>query len=142
MYITMCLYNTITILFWVLSIYPFIKHYTFVVSIITVQFSHTHNMMGNMTVKLPRIRTYFSNHQYNCNIIKSFLIIPYRNIKKHICYTTVYFSLIWQWNYIMIFSYKYFLARSWSSSVVHNRLRQFSDINTGYTTDALTCNIQ
>ncbi len=28
MYITMCLYITITILLWVLSIYPFIKHYT------------------------------------------------------------------------------------------------------------------
>ncbi len=37
---TMCLYITITILLWVLSIYPFIKHYTIVVSIITIQFSH------------------------------------------------------------------------------------------------------
>ncbi len=35
-----CLYITITILLWVLSIYPFIKHYTIVVSIITIQFSH------------------------------------------------------------------------------------------------------
>ncbi len=34
------LYITITILLWVLSIYPFIKHYTIVVSIITIQFSH------------------------------------------------------------------------------------------------------
>ncbi len=40
MYITMCLYITITILLWVLSKYPFIKHYTIVVSIITIQFSH------------------------------------------------------------------------------------------------------
>ncbi len=40
MYITMCLYITITILLWVLSIYPFIKHYTIIVSIITIQFSH------------------------------------------------------------------------------------------------------
>ncbi len=40
MYITMCLYITITILLWVLSIYPFIKHYNIVVSIITIQFSH------------------------------------------------------------------------------------------------------
>ncbi len=40
MYITMCLYITITILLLVLSIYPFIKHYTIVVSIITIQFSH------------------------------------------------------------------------------------------------------
>ncbi len=40
MYITMCLYITITILLWVLSIYPFIKNYTIVVSIITIQFSH------------------------------------------------------------------------------------------------------
>ncbi len=40
MYITMCLYITITILLWVLSICPFIKHYTIVVSIITIQFSH------------------------------------------------------------------------------------------------------
>ncbi len=31
MYITMCLYNTITIMFWVLSIYTFIKHYTIVI---------------------------------------------------------------------------------------------------------------
>ncbi len=31
MYITMCLYITITILLWVLSIYPFIKHYTIVI---------------------------------------------------------------------------------------------------------------
>ncbi len=35
-----CLYIIITILRWVLSIYPFIKHYTIVVSIITIQFSH------------------------------------------------------------------------------------------------------
>ncbi len=35
----MCLYITIAILLWVLSIYPFIKHYTIVVSIITIQFS-------------------------------------------------------------------------------------------------------
>ncbi len=41
MYLTICLYITITILLWVLSIYPFIKHYTIVVSIITIQFSHT-----------------------------------------------------------------------------------------------------
>ncbi len=40
MYITMCLYITITILLWVLSIYPFIKHYTIVISMITIQFSH------------------------------------------------------------------------------------------------------
>ncbi len=41
MYITMYLYITITILLWVLSIYPFIKkHYTIVLSIITIQFSH------------------------------------------------------------------------------------------------------
>ncbi len=39
MYITMCLYITITILLWVLSIYHFIKHYTIIVSIITIQFS-------------------------------------------------------------------------------------------------------
>ncbi len=40
-------------------------------------------MMGNMTVKLPRIRPYFKlqcfmlldNHQYNCNITKSFLSV-------------------------------------------------------------------
>ncbi len=31
MYITMCLYINITILLWVLSIYPFIKHYTVVI---------------------------------------------------------------------------------------------------------------
>ncbi len=41
MYIIMCLYITITILLWVLLIYPFIKHYTVVISIITIQFSHT-----------------------------------------------------------------------------------------------------
>ncbi len=40
MYITMCLYITITILRWVLSVYPLIKYYTIVVSIITIQFSH------------------------------------------------------------------------------------------------------
>ncbi len=28
---------------WVLSIYPFIKHYTIVVSIITIQFSHIYH---------------------------------------------------------------------------------------------------
>ncbi len=28
MYISMCLYIIITIMLWVLSIYPFIKHYT------------------------------------------------------------------------------------------------------------------
>ncbi len=28
MYITMCLYITISILVWVLLLYPFIKHYT------------------------------------------------------------------------------------------------------------------
>ncbi len=44
MYITMCLYITITILLWVLSIYPFIKQYTIVVSIITIQFSHNHDL--------------------------------------------------------------------------------------------------
>ncbi len=31
MYTTMCLYTAITILLWVLSIYPFIKHYTIVI---------------------------------------------------------------------------------------------------------------
>ncbi len=31
MYITMCLYITITILLWMLSIYPFIKHFTIVI---------------------------------------------------------------------------------------------------------------
>ncbi len=31
MYITMCLYITITILLWMLSIYSFIKHYTIVI---------------------------------------------------------------------------------------------------------------
>ncbi len=41
---SMCLYITITILLWVLSIYPFIKHYTVVVSIITIQFSHIYAM--------------------------------------------------------------------------------------------------
>ncbi len=41
MYITICLYISITILLWVLSIYPFIKQYTIAVSIITIQFSHT-----------------------------------------------------------------------------------------------------
>ncbi len=40
MCITMCLYITITILLWVLSIYAFIKHYTIVVSVITIKFSH------------------------------------------------------------------------------------------------------
>ncbi len=30
-YITMCLYIIITIMLWVLSIYPFIKHYTIVI---------------------------------------------------------------------------------------------------------------
>ncbi len=38
MYITMCLYITITILLWVLSIYPFIKHHRH--SIITIQVSN------------------------------------------------------------------------------------------------------
>ncbi len=47
MYITMCLYITITILLWVLSIYPFIKHYTIVVSIITIQFSHMVDILPN-----------------------------------------------------------------------------------------------
>ncbi len=44
--------------------------------------SITHYMMGNMTVTFPRIRPYFSqcfvllnNHQYNCNITKSFLSV-------------------------------------------------------------------
>ncbi len=46
MYITMCLYITITILLWVLSIYPFIQHYTIVVSIITIQFSHINKTKG------------------------------------------------------------------------------------------------
>ncbi len=46
MYITMCLYITITVLLWVLSIYPFIKHYTIIISIITIQFSHiTYNLV-------------------------------------------------------------------------------------------------
>ncbi len=40
MYITMCLYITITILLWVLLIYPSIKHYTIFVSIITIPFTH------------------------------------------------------------------------------------------------------
>ncbi len=31
MYITMCLYITIIILRWVLSIYPFIKHHTILI---------------------------------------------------------------------------------------------------------------
>ncbi len=35
----MCLYITITILLWVLSLYPFIKHYTIVILNITIQFS-------------------------------------------------------------------------------------------------------
>ncbi len=45
MYITMCLYINITILLWVLSIYPFVKHYTIVVSIITIQFSHIYKQI-------------------------------------------------------------------------------------------------
>ncbi len=36
--------DTITILLWVLSIYPFIKHYTIVVSIISIQFSHKYEV--------------------------------------------------------------------------------------------------
>ncbi len=52
MYISMCLYITITILLWVLSIYPFIKHYTIVVSIITIQFSHIllHKLIMQWTI--------------------------------------------------------------------------------------------
>ncbi len=41
MYIIMCLNITITIMFWVLSIYPFIKHNTIVSqSMLTIKFSH------------------------------------------------------------------------------------------------------
>ncbi len=43
----MCLYITITILLWVLSIYPFIKHYTVVDSIITIQFSHKYPLYSS-----------------------------------------------------------------------------------------------
>ncbi len=52
MYITMCLYITLTILLWVLSIYPFIKHYTIVVSIIIIQFSHTEDIYMNLNLVL------------------------------------------------------------------------------------------
>ncbi len=31
MYITMCLFIIITMMLWVLSIYPFVKHYTIVI---------------------------------------------------------------------------------------------------------------
>ncbi len=59
MYITMCLYITITILLWVLSIYPFIKHYTIVVSIITIQFSHTtiYNLLSQICYTASHVYT-------------------------------------------------------------------------------------
>ncbi len=52
MYITMCLYITITIPLWVLSIYPIIKHYIIVVSIITVQLSQMYRSLRNMELLL------------------------------------------------------------------------------------------
>ncbi len=62
MYITMGLYITITILLWVLSIYSFIKHYTIVVSIITIQFSHLHvNVIMNVVYITPKWTCYSSH---------------------------------------------------------------------------------
>ncbi len=67
MYITMCLYITITILLWVLSTYPFIKHYTIVVSIKTIQFKSYINVSRNrqcehdhqnMTNKSNNVKSY------------------------------------------------------------------------------------
>ncbi len=51
-------------------------------------------MMGNMTVKLPCSRQYFgyfvfvNNHQYNCNITKSFLSVeePEGKHGRDMCY--------------------------------------------------------
>ncbi len=60
MYITMCLYITITILLWVLSICPFIKHYTIVVSIITIQFSHIDPIFRFVTSQLKVARKHTS----------------------------------------------------------------------------------
>ncbi len=74
MYITMCLYITI-ILLWVLSIY------TIVVSIITIQFSH---MMGVKEIKNPMCQlfqltkyTYFHNHSINIYTIFNYKLTKY-----------------------------------------------------------------
>ncbi len=66
MYITMCLYITITILLWVLSKYPFIKHYTIVVSIISIQFSHTIDVWCFRCITCVEIQVYHicSKHMY------------------------------------------------------------------------------
>ncbi len=56
----MCLYITIIILLWVLSIYPFIKYYTIVISIITIQFSHIYDTSEAMKYIVVIIQT--DNH--------------------------------------------------------------------------------
>ncbi len=72
MYITMCLYITITILLWVLSIYPFIKHYTIVVSIITMQFSHMSITLGKAS-KFLLILSEFTAYDVHNILICAFL---------------------------------------------------------------------
>ncbi len=57
MYITMCLYITITIMLWVLSINPFIKHYSIVVLCqpynLVICYNHTYSC-HTMTCQLTR----------------------------------------------------------------------------------------
>ncbi len=48
-------------LLWVLSIYPFIKHYTIVVSIITIQFSQVYKSYGEMLIAKLHPRHNVSN---------------------------------------------------------------------------------
>ncbi len=64
MYITMCLYILLLpILLWVLSIYPFIKHYTIVVSHMTIQFSYINII--SIHLLLYRSRTEAKGYMYS-----------------------------------------------------------------------------
>ncbi len=71
MYITMCLYISITILLWVLSIYPFIKHYTIVVSIITIQFSHI--MIRHINYTVPSQLNVYQDQLKYLNLLTNYL---------------------------------------------------------------------
>ncbi len=79
MYITMCLYITITILLCVLSIYHFIKHYTIVVSIITIQFSHISVYLT--LYHCHSIQTMQHSHIFNIHIMTNCL---YRHVHREL----------------------------------------------------------
>ncbi len=67
--------------------------------------SITHYMMGDMTVKLPRIRPYFnysvlcySKTSNDCNITKSFLSVRCANVHSASSYMASAYAI--EWHYI------------------------------------------